>query len=209
MKIKAVELLSAAILKPLMFVSLTCVVFIFAFCICFAQVKYTPVNNNPKSYLREDDPAEADEEIFAVSGSTISIIVTDFPAKNTVDVDATAITDILRVELAELDNVKVIGRKDMESALKRNGFKALECPDLKTAVKMAKKLKVSKVVMGYVTESNNSFVIYAEVVNAGSKTPEFSIKVKVWNADQFETSCRNLASAIKKHIDKEVKDYSK
>ncbi|MFA5858072.1 MAG: CsgG/HfaB family protein [Elusimicrobiota bacterium] len=107
-----------------------------------------------------------------------NIAIAEFAARNVSEVDAVAISDIIRIELVRINQFNIIERKNMESILKEQMFQLQGCTDQECAVKMGRILNANLMVIGTVFKIEQIYHITADIINVETGKIERSERVQ-------------------------------
>lgn len=104
----------------------------------------------------------------------------------------TTVSDLLRLELAECIEYKVVEKECMTDTT----GKMLTATTMEQAVEQSESLKVSYAVIGNITKLGNKLIISVSLVDRWSKQKVFTDKITSSNIEDLETVVKRLASGL-------------
>jgi len=101
----------------------------------------------------------------ASSREKITMAVLDFEAKNVTQSNAEAVTDLLRTELFNTGNFKVVERQRIQKILEEQRFQMSGMTDANQAVEIGRLLNVQKIMIGTLTKLGTTHIINTRIVD--------------------------------------------
>ena len=106
-----------------------------------------------------------ENEIGNRNNKPLVIAVYELTGKNISSGEASALTDRLSLELANLDAFKVIEREMIEQILVEQGFQQLGCTTNECMVEVGKLIGVEQMIGGSISKVGNTFSVAAKIID--------------------------------------------
>ena len=106
--------------------------------------------------------------LFSFVSAQETIAVIEFEGKGISQVEASALTDELEINLTSLGGYKVVDRGNAEEILKEQAFQQIGCVSSECAVEVGKLLSVQKIVLGSISKIGSTFSVNAKIVDVES-----------------------------------------
>jgi TolB-like protein len=106
--------------------------------------------------------------LFSFASAQETIAVIEFEAKGISQIEASALSDELEINLTNIGGYQVVERGQMENILQEQGLNQTGCISSECAVEVGKLLSVQKIVLGSISKVGSTFSVNAKIVDVES-----------------------------------------
>jgi WD40 repeat protein len=126
-------------------------------------IPVTPTDLGPGSRFTLMNP---NSEPLVAPASPVVVAVMDFDANGSTEPGTTrAVADMVRTQIGEGKNVRIVERAGMEKIMKEQNFSVLDRVDPATAIRLGRLLGAGKMVFGSVSRLDTQYVISVRMVD--------------------------------------------
>lgn len=138
---------------------------------------------------------------LSANDEKIRLAVTDFKADGVPEATAGRATELLRIELVNLNKFNVIERGQMGAILKEQGLQQTGCTDLICAVEMGKLLSANKMLIGTVMNLDGSLLVTAKIVDVEKGNIDFAEKQESSGEKDLNSAMEKLAEKLSQRLE--------